>query len=1298
MPFFSGARRALVLKRTLPFPVYGTSVALSLISYGVDDWTPGIGVARSAYGRFAPSMEAAEQLAAFTAGTTIQTYYVNSSTGVTANPGTQAAPFLNLVTAVNQLPAAPTIEVRVVPLPSRIIWGSRGSLSTSAIKRNLILRADDGGELIIAGCSVNGPPTWTDNGDGTYTCSSNVAVASVSPPVDWSKATRAEQIDGLGQALTLTVGTTAANDTTIRDSLTPGSAYKNSTTGTADLTIRPFGNRPLNTWQDYLIPVALSANILFVTATDDASDSPFYYFSQIAVTGGSPFVAQNRRTTVGGRGKIILDRCSAVGTTGSANAVAIIGAWLLHDYDFKCDAIREDALNLHSGTNGNSLWVNGDAWAVHVRPKVNSVGLANSGASNNQTEHENCRALAIMPTYRGGNGRPYASIDTAKSIIFGGSIGPSTRAQASAYFETVAAGWTSTMGSTSGAQLALVETTIAASPYGNVDIKADVGGVCSVKCYGMTQGALRIDGNVTFPVMPLPAVAGPVYIVQNASALRMPGDDSAGTTPETTILTSAGSAVPLGQILTNLSGAPMTEVAAMFTQWVHAATGSTTMGNDNFLTAEIKNADNTVTYGTLMVAGNSSFTVPDGTTVQTDWCTLTTPIPAGGTYYLRSVSTLTTGQKYPVRNGLTAVLSRTSGVARINRVIGASGDSMTALYGGTWLRGIEKSCPVIQASIFGTSAATYATTANFSRQLDVFQRAGCTDFIANWSINDIVGGASAATLQTRVSSIRDAVTAKGMQPHWTTLTGGMANTSTATGSVGTMVANNKMRLTVANPSWYVVGSILTLTENVASTPVAFNEGFAIVESIDSAANTVTFTVVDRSASGRVSGTVGTGTITVSQGASSNNAWLSGGRATASPAGTNAARVAFNTWLRGSGHGMASVLDLAASIEAIPDSGINISENQGAGLFPSRVVTVTAVTSTTQFTVDGGPYGDDTFMKLIWLSGPNIGTAFNRGTGADGSQGNAGNVFTLSSATSTLPTVGDTAYAQFYGVKALTELDGLHYVAPVDGFAGGFGIAVRAVKAWADARLSGPQALPDNGSGGGILIARDNFTRTMGGVYNTNLYNQLSTSGHLWYRTPGYTYTQNRASFTKGRVYPPAGGMSAYLDAIPPSLDSFADAKFTCLTSVAAEQAAVFLHMVSPSVSTRYSVTYDRANSRWGLTGPGITAVYFADTFPAGTSRIARIQRVGTTISMFIDIGDGNGMVLRQSATDASGTITAPGRAGFRLPQNGSAAAGIHMDYLRLSTLGPVFTTPPSISPTNGTANSTVFTANDGITV
>jgi hypothetical protein len=467
----------------------GGPTIVNLTAYGVTDWDPGISFLRAGYGQYAPAKEYADLLADFRAATTVQTYYVDSVNGLDANNGATTTPWQRVHTAWTQSPAAATIEIVVRPPASRILWGPRGMTNASTATKNIILRAEDGGELIVAGGTLTTAPTWTDNGDGTFTCSSGVTNATVSPPVDWSPQARTETPDGDGRFFAQTI-TAAALDAAGRAALLPGQAHKNSTSGTNDLTIRPFGNRAASVWRDYVVPGMQPGSNMRIALFDATADSLVFFIARVKPSGGTPWSISNQRTTAGGRGKVYMDRCGAVGSTGTQNALAVVGSWLVTHFDSQFDATGADAINGHTSTNGNAAWLSGAAYIVSVRPRTATVGLSGLGVDNSDTSHETCRSLTVMPYFRGGNGRTHAFIDSSKGLVLGGYIGPSTRT--GTYFESVNTGGT--------AQSVIVEATIGASP-GAADITADTGS--SVKCYGMTQGALRTSGDVSF----LPLVA-----------------------------------------------------------------------------------------------------------------------------------------------------------------------------------------------------------------------------------------------------------------------------------------------------------------------------------------------------------------------------------------------------------------------------------------------------------------------------------------------------------------------------------------------------------------------------------------------------------------------------------------------------------------------------------------------------------------------------------------------------------------------------------------------------------------------
>jgi len=460
---------------------------MDLSLYGVTDWTPEVQVRRVSAGQYVPSLEYADVKAAWLAQTTVRDYYTDPA--ATGGNGASGTPYTSISNAWTQAPTEATIRIKAKGDDKGVLWGPRGTTGSVTPVRNIILEEVNGGELIIFNTPYSSRPAITNNGDGTYSMQSGTASTSATgAPSDWSPATRAEHTDGLGRTFNYTSGS-AALDASGRAALQPGQGYKQTgigaNAGELDFTFRPFGNRALSTFDGYICPPTTNAAGLLLRADDAGQgDSPRYFLDKVYIAGGTPLTFQNRRSTTGGLPRLYLNRCGSVGS--GANAMPIVGRALVTNYDCKFDTAWADALNTHNGVSQNAGWVTGEPWIVNIRPTVSSTGRSNSGTDNNETGHETNRALTVMPTYRGGNGRTYAFIDNAKGVVFGGTIGASVRNTAANYFEAVH--------SANNAALTLVETSITVG-IGTYDINTDTG---TVTCYGMAQGALRVNGNVTF--------------------------------------------------------------------------------------------------------------------------------------------------------------------------------------------------------------------------------------------------------------------------------------------------------------------------------------------------------------------------------------------------------------------------------------------------------------------------------------------------------------------------------------------------------------------------------------------------------------------------------------------------------------------------------------------------------------------------------------------------------------------------------------------------------------------------------
>ena len=469
--------------------------AVNLANLGVTDWTPLVGFNRYAPGIYAPNKEAVDFKNDLLNNTSVQVYYWDTSRPDNAGNGlTPATAKRDLSAAWALAPGgAQTNRIRAILDATRIAWGTRGSTTSASTTKNIIVEADDGGEIIIAGGALTGPLTYTPMGDGTYLASSGVSSGSApSAPVDYSPAARAATVYGQGYTYAQTTGATAANDPSIGAALQPGQSYKQLSTGTNDFRVRPLFDAPLADWAAYLVPGSTASNQLLMKAEDTTDANIKFFLQRVTVNGGIPIIFQNRRTTPGGEPVLVLDRCAALASAPTANGIAYGAACQAITYDCIIDRAAADALNPHSVVAGQPTWTSGQCKTIDIRPKLGTIGFDLSGNANLITGHEDTRGIVSMA--QGGidvGGRPAHYIDQSKVLVLGGAIGPSTRVSDSANQTAFAA---------STAQISLAEVAVATSP-GTIDIQADVG--AAVNCYGMTQGALRTSGPVTFN--PLPA-------------------------------------------------------------------------------------------------------------------------------------------------------------------------------------------------------------------------------------------------------------------------------------------------------------------------------------------------------------------------------------------------------------------------------------------------------------------------------------------------------------------------------------------------------------------------------------------------------------------------------------------------------------------------------------------------------------------------------------------------------------------------------------------------------------------------
>jgi hypothetical protein len=436
------------------------------LSAEFSSWVPGQIVRKSA-GQYEATTSPAAILAAWKAGKTIKTYFVNNSTGSNAAAGDAANPLLSVATAMAKADAD-IIEIVVTPLPSRIMWGTRGTGGISPTK-SVIIRAADGGDLLNCSKSpTTAAPIWTANGDGTFTCPAPTGAANSSPPEDWAPSAR----DVLGRGKNFNVVADAASV------LNPGDYFHDTTAGTCK--VKPFDGRNLVGDAYITPPTSTGSNAAFNVGAGATSSIFFYADKMYNIGGGASIGGTNLQASdTGIRGLVCLNGGGAFGSTkGPSNGLGFTGGYDIFLFDQVSGYNYNDTQNGHANSSGICR-------IMDVRSKYTvRTGFSNTGTDNQLTIHEGCLNLSVMPQAWGNDGRTYANIGTSKGVVFGGTLGPSIRSDLAG--NSVQAGDT--------AVIDLYEVTLGAS-IGPYTLATDGG--AQIICHGMDISAVTKTGNVT---------------------------------------------------------------------------------------------------------------------------------------------------------------------------------------------------------------------------------------------------------------------------------------------------------------------------------------------------------------------------------------------------------------------------------------------------------------------------------------------------------------------------------------------------------------------------------------------------------------------------------------------------------------------------------------------------------------------------------------------------------------------------------------------------------------------------------
>lgn len=494
-------------------------------------------------------------------------------------------------------------------------------------------------------------------------------------------------------------------------------------------------------------------------------------------------------------------------------------------------------------------------------------------------------------------------------------------------------------------------------------------------------------------------------VTRNAVNLFGPGHSSG-----TGISTSAGTPVTVSRTFINVSGAPMTDVSLVLAGFIHTSTGTTNVGNDQPITADIEYPVG-VTHNNMLQSGGTTITVPDGSRIRTDKVTLATPVPAGGSFKLNMSCTQSAGQKYIAEAaslhtgfGLSGICTTAMRSTLKKECLGAVGDSIATNNGGCVTTvAAYLGCPSMQMSISGTTAQTYgaSSAANFTKQAALFNEIGCTRIISNWATNDMAAGRTAAQIKADILAMRSLANSYGIL--WTQCTVIPRTKKSTITTSAQAAAGNTMSLTVPDGTKFKVGGVYT----IAGAGDAQYNGDKFCLSV--VGNVLTFACV----TGTPASTTGTVTIT-------SRAWstreLQVASSAAFNAGSGSVRGTFNADVRAGSYD--GYIDWGDACELVRDDGVLAVFGDKPELvaeLSTDVKTGTPLTNT-RFQING------TWVNSVlangrvqFLSGANIGETRN-------GNGNTGGDFTATSAYSNIPTVGDLIYVQ---PGSVTSDDGVH---------------------------------------------------------------------------------------------------------------------------------------------------------------------------------------------------------------------------------------------------------------------------------
>jgi len=484
---------------------------------------------------------------------------------------------------------------------------------------------------------------------------------------------------------------------------------------------------------------------------------------------------------------------------------------------------------------------------------------------------------------------------------------------------------------------------------------------------------------------------GPVMLKQLAHTVTGPGYNS-GAAP----LTGDGTQKTYAGTFVNRSGATINTCSVVLQGWTLRTTGTTDCSASYVVSGTIEFPVGT-TVGTI-----PNTTVTPGLNNESADIALSAGITAGGSFKVNLSATPANGATYITALGFAGLRVHAMSNTLVKAAVAGFGDSIMTNNGGALINAAASRCPAYLNSISGTTAQTYATNGNFSKQVDLAAKLACTHVVTNFGTNDFGASATVAQLQGWLTTMRDAVRAAGMKFGQMTMTPRVNQNSAISATLTS--SGNSITAQVADASLFRVGR----PYSIAGANEAEYNGSKICTARDTTANTVTLLF-----QGSGSPTA-TGTITIQSWKFTSEANFQTPQ-TAWAAGSGSNRGQINSWIRGGN--VDAVIEWGDAVEPSRDAGRWKIAGEDTLLPDVSLITVSSVISTSRFNSNYAS-GSSTIVNgfVQPLTGANVGVA-------KSGNGNTNGDITVTSAWTNTQVVGDQYYA-VPGVSYMSD-DGLH---------------------------------------------------------------------------------------------------------------------------------------------------------------------------------------------------------------------------------------------------------------------------------